>query len=320
MIRRISSEPAREAPAVALEPVAPRPSQVLRTYVADVVSGRRRPIPLPGFPALTKAAFSRPGSVSVLLAPPGSGKSLLLLQLLAGLTAQGVPVAGLLLEDDLETHLARVLCQVARDERMNNPSHIVRERAAVEEAIALHTPLLDTLGDALACQPATPTEAAAWVKKQAKAGVRLMVIDPISLLDDSGLDPWAVERDLIRRLANVVRAYPVSVILATHYRKLGSRDHERLLTLDDAAGSAAVGRATGCVAMLETKPTTDHCHVQTGRGETRQVHYDRILRLAKVRHAKGAGRCIALTFEESTLRFVEHGVVVSGGEVKGREE
>lgn len=284
------------------EPTGPA-RQVLDEVEAEI-SGRRRTINF-DWKALNKATRAlKPGTVTILSGPPGATKSFFLLEGLCYLFKQGVKVAIMELEETRTFHLRRALAQHAMDSRLVDDEWCANNPDDARAIYQHHVDFLNTFGRCISDFPTGDITADAlleWVETQAKAGVRVIAIDPITAMD-TGDKQWVADRKFLTKARQIVRDREASLVLVTHLKK-GAQGNG----LDDLAGGAAYPRFAQTVMCLEYN---DERTRSFNKGMTTMDDvFNRRLHISKARNAPGQGLVIAYHFNRENFCSREVGIL-----------
>lgn len=274
--------------------------------IEDTITGRREAVKWPwsAVGGLTKALI--PGTVTILCGSPGASKSFMLLECLAWWHKRDYKVAVYELEETRQYHLVRMIAQEAELSGLTDPDWIKANPAQARQAMQEHQGFVETIGRQIWASPVeqpTQTELSQWVEDQAKAGCRIIAIDPITLAQQSQ-KPWVDDVTFFQAIKQTANRHGASVILVTHPTKQTSGPN-----LEQLAGSAVYGRACQTALWLEShggepKEST----VKVGLGSTSYTH-NRTLHLLKARNGVGQGLKIAMNFESDSLTLKEFGVI-----------
>ncbi len=313
-----------ELEAAADEAEAAGPASDLRRLFEAIIDGSYAAVPWP-FPMLDRGtAGLTPGSVSILAGDPGGTKSFLLLQAAAAWHAGGVRVALLELEKDRAFHLRRAIAQRSGCPMLTNLDWIRSNHAEAERLRGEFETWADDFGRCIFDTKgigSTLPKLAAWVEQQAAAGVRVIVIDPITLAE-AGRDRFVGDEEFMRRAKDAIEKHGASLVLVTHPAK-GKRSGQT--SLDDLAGGAVYGRAADAVLWIARHEDGKTVAVRAvspdddGVGAlmpvTRIETIDRTVKILKARESRGGGWAIGYRFDR--LTFTEAGLIVKtprGGE------
>lgn len=279
----------------------------LHRQIEETIAGKRRTVAMPwsALSNLTRALI--PGTVTILCGDPGSGKSLLLLELLWWLHGKGVKLAAFMLEEDKAYHLNRALAQVEEDANFTDPEYVRLNADLARQVYQRHQTFLDGFApsiDASADAEIGHENLLKWMERKAKAGCRVIAIDPVTAAAISD-KPWQDDRLFVMKAKLLARDHGCSLIFVTHPKKGGK---DRRQGLDDLAGGAAYPRFAQTVFWLVRHDTPKKFRVKSNFGEF-SVTVNRSVKLGKTRNGAGAGLELAFQFDPASLRFVEQGVV-----------
>jgi hypothetical protein len=277
---------------------------VVRQRFADIVSGRYTAIHWPWelVHALTHALL--PMTISLLVGSAGAAKSFLALQAFVFWMEMGLRVALFEAEEDRVYHLTRTLAQKSGCGWLTD-TDLVKERADEADRIAeQHKDFLEAFGRVLHTTSdveLTLEQLASWVETQAKAGCRIIGIDPVSAAERTG-DVWAADARFLRALQRTAREYACSILLLTHpTKKVTFPD------LTQIAGGAAFQRFTQTVFWLEYHEAKCS-NVRTAVG-TSEFEHNGTLHLLKARNGRGTGMKLAFDFDTDSLTWSELGII-----------
>lgn len=286
----------------------------LERFLQDTIQGKRRPIKWPWATLHRCTRALIPQTLTVLCGSPGASKSFLLLQCLGWWHEQGVPVRALMLEDSVAYHMRRAMAQRCHTSELtddewieDNPDvaleHHSQHRAYFESLErCIHEPPKDAMADVpLIC---------GWLEHEAKAGDRVLAVDPITLAD-AGEKQFVGDRQLISRAKQIAELYGVSIILVTHPKNDAARPY-----LDGVAGGKTITRAAQTVVWLEylSEPKSVVVKSEHMMGLRQSTEVNRIIHVLKSRNAVGQGRSIGMNFKKDSLTFSEAGLIVGAGE------
>ena len=277
-----------------------------REYVQEIIDGKRINEPIASMPLLTKLARGLlPGCVMVVIGEPGAKKSFFVNQLLIDLKiVNGTEAAVFALEDDRNFHALRALAQLEGNGDLTDDVWVRQNPVATKAALERHAAAMAVLMASMSDAPDAVLDYAeilAWMEK--RAGVRVQLIDPITAID-VGKDPWNTDKAYMARAKAILRKHRSSAILVTHPRGANSRG-----TVDDAAGSRAFGRFAQSAVWLKPHPDGLAVRVVDQYGNAFDVTIDAELKIVKARNGRGQHLRIGLQFDDTTLKFIERGVI-----------
>ena len=275
----------------------------MQEWHEKIYSGKWRSLdwPLRHLGELSRASI--PGSVTLLCADPGAGKSWMILHLMWFWHHQGVKSCARLFEDSGYVHMARLLALMTGKGGHTDDAWIRENRPMIEQHLAQHGKDLKALGARIVAETDdlwSADQLVAWAELSAKAGNRVLMIDPITAIKQ-GKEPWLQDFELAMRLKIVAKKYECSIIITTHPR--GSAKEPNLSMM---SGGVAWPRFSHTVLWLEMHRAPKQ--VRLWGGEVSAVN--RSMHILKCRHGKGAGVTIGLNFGED-VRFCEVGVLAS---------
>jgi hypothetical protein len=258
--------------------------------------------PLESCGRLSRATM--PGCLTVLCASPGAGKSWMILQLMAHWNLSGTRTVVRMLEDDAQAHMARLLAHLSRNGLHTDDKWVRHNREQVEAEKAACRADLDHLGALIVPEQRElweHSDMVAWVERHAKAGARVIVIDPITAVK-AGREPWLQDFESVMRIKDIAYRYECSIIVTTH-----PRTTSREPAMTNLAGGSAWSRFAHTVLWIEHHEEGDELTATDGE----PICCNRVLHILKTRHGKGAGCKIALQWLDS-CSFAEVGLVGSG--------
>lgn len=276
--------------------------------IEDTITGKRKAIDWPWkrFGAMTNALL--PGTVTLICGDPGSTKSFFLIEALAYWHQIGLKVACYELEEDRKYHLLRALAQLTGNSKVLDCDWVKDNPEAAREAVQAQIDTLNGLGRCIWESPTadcTLVLLAEWVEKMAKAGCRVIAIDPVTAAEPDD-KPWIADSKFITRVKKAVSESGSSLILITHPKK-GRKGN---VSLDELAGSAKYARASQTIVWIEYLAEYQEYSVKGDLGPF-DVEVNRTVFLAKTRNGKGQGHEIAYRFSGESLKFAEQGIVIS---------
>ena len=280
-------------------------ASMLAQNTADCIAGKIRVIewPFPSLNEYTKAL--KPGAVAIVAGNVGSCKTFLVLQSVRQWIDEGTRVSVFMLEGDLTFHLRRCQAQATGEAGMTDENWI-RDHPDVAIKIDADTAdIANRIGRIITeCNTLfiEQTDIIQWVEREAKAGVRVIVIDPITSIETDG-KIWESDKRLLGAMWQLAKQYQCSIVLVSHPSKAGSV----MPDISNLAGGAAIGRACSCAMWIETiKPKESQ--VLTSRNRIEPFTHNRIIHLLKTRSGKGTGKKVACTFK-SDLMLRDHGII-----------
>jgi hypothetical protein len=251
-----------------------------------------------------------PGTVTIIAGSPEAGKSFWLLEEAWRQHEAGASIRIMMLEDDHAFHLRRALAQMSGEALLLDHQHTERNIQWAKKIMARYKERLDSFGSVLEApgsEDLTVFNVADWVEKHARAGVRLIYVDPITAASTSEMS-WKDDRTFMFRVKKAAEEHGCSVILSTH-PKLGQAGKPSLSGL---AGGASYSRFCQTMIWLEKLEEPTISSINTGFISS-EMEYQRVTRVYKARSGKDAGkktsRTIAVQLNPTDLCFTELGMI-----------
>lgn len=273
----------------------------LLKWQQDVVDGKWECLDWPQryLGVLSRAAL--PGTVTMICADPGAGKSFLMLQLLRFWTQQGHKASVILFEDGKKEHLARLLAQMTENGEHTDDKWIKANPDEMRRDTTTHLAELTILDRKILVEKDddwSGEDVLAWADAKGKAGARVLMLDPITALKPAK-DPWIQDFTVCMGLKRIAKKYQCSVIVTTHPRN-GTKEP----SMTAMAGGVAWSRFTHSVLWLTGYRTP--WEVRLINGEHAQVN--RSMHILKCRYGRGCGVIIGMNFGAS-VRHIEVGII-----------
>lgn len=265
------------------------------------ISGERRSIDFVGWPYLSTAQALLPGTVTIICGSPGASKSFFIMEQIWRWMDEGEDASILAMEKDAPFSLRRAWAQMAcfpgvlNVNVVRNHPQVIRDlRAQWDEPLRklrtrIQIPNKDMKNDR--------KYIIQWLKKEVELGRRIIVIDPITMMDSSG-KMGAEEHDkTVKDIARVAETSNVAIILVTHPRQ-GNAGQDIFPSLNNIPGSSAYQRFSDTILWLQTIPE-----------DAEEIgEYNREVFCLKVRLAANPGR-IKFRFNVKNLCHEEVGIV-----------
>lgn len=278
----------------------------LREYLDDIVGGRVVNVPWP-WPMLTRLTQALiPGTVTTVVGDPGVGKTFFVLQCLLFWRQMNFDPAVFFIEKDRRFHMMRLLAQLEGDGRLVDFDWIPKNGGAVATAMQRHHDLVDAIGKAVVSSDGKPVslpDLQAWVRQQASAGRRLIIIDPVTAAE-AGPERWNADRTFMLGCEDVMAKHGASLVLITHPKK-GNRPGAT--TGHDTAGGAAYFQFCDTLLWLNKPKKARRVQIRTPNGPS-MITPHLFYQIHKARHGRGSGAELAYLFGEG-LKFAEQGYV-----------
>ncbi len=292
----------------------------LENEFAGEASGLRRTLPLP-WPRLSDMSRAlRPGTVTVIVGPPNTGKSIFTLEIALGVHQERETWSYLPLEDRRTDLLRRLLAvQVGSWSILNDDAENAQDRSA---SLEQHRAALGEFSLHVTENPRRPVvgedgkprveklpyqKVLAWIEGELQKS-RVVFVDPISQIDFNPTRSWSDERDFILRILGMVAHAGASVVLVAHTVKRPGRAGSVGLSVEDVQGSAAFGRNCHTVIMVDAHEPKDSLVYKPMSGEGVVTH-ERTVLIARTRFGRGSRNRIAYHLDVSRPRFEELGVI-----------
>lgn len=292
-------------------------SAELEDLLEQTIAGELRTIPFPWSNLTRLARAFTPGGVVCFCGDPGSGKSLLVIELAAWWQRNNVRTAVFMLEESRAYHLNRALAQADDNADLADSEWIFANPREARAAYARHRPTLDALAPCITTaedEQVTHDALLSWIRARAAAGNRIIIVDPVTAVTASDR-PWINDQNFLMAAKGIVRDYGCSLLLVTHPRigkKAVGRKGGSTSMLDELSGGSAFPRFSQAILWLvrHEEPKDVRCSGPAGPFPTT---INRSVRIAKTRNGPGAGAEIGFIFDPRTLRFSEQGLVMRKG-------
>lgn len=283
-------------------------SNPLAERLALIAEGKYKVIKIPHLPRTSSLSNALlPGTITLLCADPGAGKSFFLLECFWRWTVESnLKVKLRMLEDDKAFHEQRALAQMAGDSDITDIDYCFDNSAYLRETMAKYFDSIETFSRNLECEKSCQTtlvELADWIIKQAEAGYEVIGVDPITAAAATS-EPWKADQKFMFRVKDVLERTGARLILATHPRT-GQAGKPGL---SGAAGGAAYPRFSQSFLWLRNPGEVQRSTV-VASSVPLNLDHNRILEIRKARSGKGAGKNIAIDMDYKTLCFEEIGVI-----------
>ena len=283
---------------------------LIKKRTEESIAGTRETIPLP-WRELDEATMAlAPGTITVLCGVPGASKSFMLTQMCEYWHVQlGHSVALFELEADREYHIMRMLAQKSGEPRITNDRWMRENPERTRKIRDKHKNFIKKVGDIIYGSKkieVTLDDLAAWVKEQAKAGKRIICIDPITFAEPKE-KPWIADRKFISLVQPPLVDYGASLVVVTHPIKGGGNN----VGLDSVAGGTAWARFTQTVLWLKNLGDNQEVEI-IKNGCIFKEKANRIVTVLKASNSFGGGRSFAMNMDKLVLHEL-------GEEVKSKK-
>lgn len=288
--------------------------------IADDISGKRRNIDFPDCPALSTSLAMLPGNILLLCGAAGASKTFATLEWAYKWFLFGEQVAVLELEKYGTFHYRRIMAMWAKAEWMMTPYQVKTrpdEARVVEVAFRpmynemRKAELVSTVPDG---QDATGAWILAWMERMYDSGRKILIIDPISLMQQEGNRADDDQRNFIGRAKTLNEKHGGRLILVSHPTKDQGEapPQEKYI-----AGAANFMRATDSVFWLQPHDREvsvfwplDDSGIPFVDGPTpAQKPYNRTMWVLKKRNAYMHRTHIAMNFDRDSLSHMERGFI-----------
>lgn len=274
----------------------------LETLLSDMREGRYVNFPISDMPILThEARMLLNKKIGVVYGNAGFGKSLLIGKAADDLVLQGLKVARLQLEDELELHLLRSFAQQARNSDLAQPEFHQQNPDASKLYYEQFKQTLKTLSQSVSSGESQDWNVKAlleWTEDKLKQGVQLVIIDPVSVVMTDKV--WIDSHKLVWGLKKLLANYPDGrVLLVAHPNDNG-----------EVGGGKAYRRFCHTLLILNKFKAPKEVVVLTKNGEEETITAEASIGISKTRYGRGNGLEIAVKLNPSTLCLDELGIII----------
>jgi len=225
---------------------------------------------------------------------------------------ESVDFVCLWLEHERYWHVSRLSAMLRKDSNLFNPKWLEdpSNNALAVEYARQDAEVLDGFGKHMVIgyekDDMTHGDLLSWISVQARAGRRVICVDPVTALDTAGGKVFELDRDLVMGSKKIACRYNCSILFVSHPRGKVIGKH---VDIDDIAGGRAYGKFSQCVIWIrqltERKPVT----LDTPCGIASSVPINAIWHVLKVSNGPGASRGIGFNWVGSELHWKEEGVI-----------
>ena len=264
----------------------------------------------------TSQALS-PGTVTIMSGPTKAGKSFFMQNIIHYNHELGVDWAYLPLEDDTTAWMWRMLAIIEGDFVMKHRDKTTaRQRKEVfAQKIDVIKSYIDNLTEnprtenievngRITKRSVTPQGVIDWIARQVKKKKRLIVVDPLAMIDFKGRNRFEAEDDFMKEATANVADTNSSLILVCHTTKGSGGDNP--LTVENLQGAAAYGRISHTVIMVDCIDE-QAVNIRLTGGKIDMVTANRIVTIASARNGSGSRSRLAFYFDKEAPRFKELG-------------
>lgn len=244
------------------------------THIENLKSGALKSLNV-GWDRLIESKFLQGGTVTMLCASPGVGKTWFVHDLCLRAKSQGVKVANIQLEEDKNYHIARLI----KSSLNINITDVDRVTQSELDKLDLYKNAIEHIAESIVIpkdNEKTLPKIADLVQYYAIMGFGLIVIDSISVAEKSN-KPWQDDQKLMNTIKDVLVRYKTRVVLVTH----PNAPVKTLPTLDLLAGGKAYQRLCQTVLWLDKNEKPANLI-----GEFEPCEGNRILIVMKARNAE----------------------------------
>jgi hypothetical protein len=279
-------------------------SKEMQGELEDIISGKRKPVPFFGWPAITNATkANKPGGVTLLCGSAGATKSFWMLQAFAGWYLNGIKCALMELEEDKKYHMFRAVAQYIGNANICDEEWIEGNPAEARKLFAESREFMNGFGRCLYSAPTadiSPDELLGWLNDRCRAGCRMLGIDPITAMD-CGKNQWIEDLKFLTKAKRMMSEAGASLILVTHPKKGAA-----FQSMDELAGSAAYPRFSRTVLWLEA--SDEETGSFRGTMGSNSANYNREMKIRKARESWGNGKSVGFFFDKDTFLTRECGI------------
>jgi 5S rRNA maturation endonuclease (ribonuclease M5) len=196
-----------------------------------------------GWPCLNQTKWLLGGTVTIVCAPPGIGKTWFVHDLSFRAMSAGIKVANIQLEENKDYHATRIMSSITGANL--DPDEVTEADLDIMEA---HKHLVEPIS-AMLCIPdfkcCTLVDIAKIIKDRAEAGARLIIVDSVSVAEKS-VRPFDDDQRFINICRHEVSKYKLRLILVTHPKS----GQSKAIGLDSLAGGATYQRLAQSVLWI----------------------------------------------------------------------
>ena len=263
------------------------------------------------------ACALRPGSVTIVSGPTKAGKSFFMQNIIQYNHERGVDWAYMPLEDGTAEWLWRMLAIIKGDFTMKH-----RDKTTAKQRKEVFSQNIDLLKEYISNLTDNPRSESVvvngrktkkgvrpefvldWIIEQVRKKKRLIVADPLAMIDFKGRNKWEVEDDFMKEAVGIVADTDSSLMLVSHTQKGSGGDTP--LTVENLQGPAAYGRISHTVLLVESLEEQE-VNIKKAGGVIEAVTANRIVTIATARNGSGSRSRLAFYFDKDAPRFKELG-------------
>lgn len=202
-----------------------------------------------GWPCLSQTKWLLGGTVTILCATPGIGKTWFVHDLAFRAMTAGIKVANIQLEETKDYHVSRIMSSITGANL--DPDEITEEDFEIMENNKHYVEPISSM----LCVPdfklCTLVDVAKIIKDKAEAGAKLIIVDSVSVAE-KGQRPWDDDQRFINICRHEVSRHKLRLILVTHPKS----GQGKVIGLDSLAGGATYQRLAQSVLWLTKNEKT----------------------------------------------------------------
>lgn len=272
--------------------------------LADLASGAMRSLDI-GWGCLANTKWLIGGSITIVCASPGIGKTWFVHDLAFRAMRAGIKVADIQLEEDKEYHVSRIVA-AHKGIPINDPDNITEEEL---EEVHKHKDFIDEVSKILFIpeyNKCSFSDIAALVEEKAKSGYSLIIIDSISVIV-KGKDGFEQDQKFVNTVKETARKYKTRIVLVTHPKTAMSKNHD----MDSLAGGAAYQRLCQTVFWISEPKQGSSLMIQPSISESPSYGYaDRLITCLKGRNITEHLPSKSFAFAFRNSQFHEQGFAI----------
>jgi hypothetical protein len=252
----------------------------------------------------------------------GTSKSLMLTQAALHWLSRGVKVAIYEMEKQHAFWGKRALAILAGRVDYFAPEYSTFAPDEIRAASKTHSEALERYMRALTCAPDDGISwegLLKWIEQQGAAGSRIIIADPVSIMNPLTLKPWELAQRFMLKAEALAGKYNCSIILATHLRKFDSQRAAGRPDGDSVQGGKGWTDFADTSLILEAMPDTA-IQVYNEDNEICCKMANRVITIAKARCGRGTHTRIALAFDPRTLSTEPRGMIVPEAELSQEQK
>lgn len=303
-LRDFNKEEVREEIEALLETVSFRSfgDDFVNQKIADFKSGALKSLPTDWL-CLQDTKWLQGGTVTLVCAPPGVGKSWFVHNLSMMMMESGVDCKNIQLEEDQAYHISRLM-QIKFGGNFTDPDSTTEEDI---NKLIQHKEMLNRFSDVIKTMPDDKmklTDIAEQVREYAEGGAKVIIIDPISVAEKSQRS-WEDDLRFVNSVKRTVRIHKIRLILVTHPK--GGQSKE--FSLDSISGGTAYQRLSQCALFIVDLPAGTQKNYLQSNGTVGYGEANRMIISMKHRNAVNL-QSNKILFNFKNGKFIEKGFLV----------